>query len=598
MMSHNEPFTGRYDGARAEGDGSSVVAPFGPADLAAVGTIVGLWTLMAIVVNPVGDFPLNDDWAYGLPVKWLVETGRLRFTDWSGMTLITQVFWGALFASIAGFSFTVLRISTLVMATVGLAASYLLGREAGLPRWLAMVVTGLFLVNPIFISVSHSFMTDVPFWALTMLAVFLLLRGMRRGHAVSYWAGWAAILAATLLRQLGAAIPIGLVIALALKDGLSRSYFRRVLVPALAVVAVVAAYPKVMQATIGLSATYARAQGSLVQVFGELIHLRLGALKPLLYGIGCALMHLGWWMLPLLVALPAFRGASERPHRVSVRTLIAMGSAAVVTVVLFATGRLMPVGSAGCILIDFGTGPRAMAGEVPHAPVLLWVGVTAVSAFGATLLVLNLASIARKSIVEILATRDFRPHWLPAFLIIVGAVYCVPWAYYGPWFDRYLLLEMSVLGLLIAGEAAKSAGRGMRPSVGRVTAAAVLGLMYLGFGVASTHDYLAWNRSRWEAARSLVSTGEVAPTDVEGGFEVQKYLPLDHVAFGKKRAHIEDPETSFLVSKVASEPQYVVALSESPGFTVVRRLPVDRWMFLSPREVVILRHRPADRPSP
>src|SRR4051812_48050477 len=93
-------------------------------DILAVGVIVALWAVLAILVNPVGDFPFNDDWAYGLPVKWLVETGRLRFTDWQLNPLVTQVLWGGLFASVAGFSFTVLRISTLVIATVGLAATY------------------------------------------------------------------------------------------------------------------------------------------------------------------------------------------------------------------------------------------------------------------------------------------------------------------------------------------------------------------------------------------------------------------------------------------------------------------------------------------
>ena len=95
-------------------------------------------------------------------------------------------------------------------------------------------MTALFVANPVVIAVSYTFLTDVHFWSLTMLAVFLVLRGVRRGHAVSYWAGWAAILAATLVRQLGLAIPIGLVIALALKDGVSRSWLFRVVISSVA----------------------------------------------------------------------------------------------------------------------------------------------------------------------------------------------------------------------------------------------------------------------------------------------------------------------------------------------------------------------------
>jgi len=560
--------------------------------LPALGGIVVLWWLMAIVVNPAGDFPLNDDWAYGLPVKWLVETGRLRLTDWGAMTLVTQVLWGALFASIAGFSFTVLRISTLVIATGGLVASYLAGREVGLPSWLAMVVAGLFVVNPIFISVSNTFLTDVPFWSMTMLAVFLLLRGLRRGHALSYWAGWATILAATLLRQVGLAVPIGLVIALALKDGFTRSWLVRVVVPMLALFAVVAGYPRVMQATIGLSAAYARTQNSLGLVAADLVHLRLGALKPFLYGVGCGLMHLGWWMLPLFVLLPSFPGAGDGPGKVVLAPLIVVGSAAVIAAFLWATGRLMPVGSDGCILVDLGTGPRTLPGETPHAPVLLWVAVTAISACGAALLVLALASIARRSFARLLSTQDHRFLWLPVFLIIVGAVYCIPFGYYGPWFDRYLLLEMSVLGLLIAGETTRLAGRALRPSAPRVAAAASLALVYFAFGIVSTHDYLAWNRTRWEAVRSLMKAGDLAPTDIDGGFEFEKYFSWENRPGGTYGIGVGVPDMSSLASEVGSEPRYILALSESPGFTLVRRLPVDRWMSLSPRQVVILRPNP------
>lgn len=592
MMSNNTTSSSQYDAPGAQCEESAAPSSIGRADLLALGAIVVLWGLMAIVVNPVGDFPLNDDWAYGLPVKWLVETGRLRLTDWGAMTLVTQVFWGALFASIAGFSFTVLRISTLVIAAVGLAASYLVGREVGLPRWLAMVVAGLFIVNPIFISVSHTFLTDVPFWSLTMLAVFLLLRGVRRGHAVSYWAGWATILAATLVRQLGLAIPIGLVIALALKDGFSRSWLVRAVVPTVALFAVVVAYSKVVQATIGLSASYAHTQNSLGLVFIDLIHLRLGALKPFLSGLGCGLMHLGWWMLPLLVLLPSFPGAGDRPGKVVLAPLIVVGSAAVVTAFLWATGRLMPVGSPGCILVDLGTGPRTLGGETPHAPVLLWVAVTAVSTFGAALLVLALASIARRSFAHLLSTRNHRPLWLSAFLIIVGAVYCVPFGYYGPWFDRYLLLEMSLLGLLIAGETTRSAGRGLRPSAPRLAAAAALALVYLGFGVISTHDYLAWNRSRWEACRSLMKPGDIAPTDISGGFEFDKYFSWQNRPGGTYGNGVGAPGMHPFGSEVGSRPRFVLAFSESPGFTLVRRSPVDRWMFLSPGQVVILGPNP------
>ena len=323
-------------------------------------------------------------------------------------------------------------------------------------------------------------------------------------------------------------------------------------------------------------------------VFVDLIHLRLGALKPFLYAAGCGLMHIGWWMLPLLVLLPSFSAASGGSGKVDLAPLIAAGSSAVVTAFLWATGRLMPMGSQGCILVDFGTGPRTMDGESPHAPVLFWVAVTAVSAFGAALLVLALASIARRSFAQLLSTRNHLSLWLPAFLVIVGTVYCVPFAYYGPWFDRYMLLEMSLLGLLLALEATRSAGRGLRLSAPRLAVAAALALAYFGFGVVSTHDYLAWNRSRWEAGRSLMQARDIAPTDIDGGFEFDKYYFWQNRPGGTYGKPAGVPGVDSQESEVGSQPRFVLAFRALPGFTLVRRLPVNRWMRLSPGQVVVL----------
>jgi hypothetical protein len=53
------------------------------------------WRLMVLLVNPSGEFPLNDDWAYARAVQTLIQNGRLELTDFTSMPLIAQVFWGA-----------------------------------------------------------------------------------------------------------------------------------------------------------------------------------------------------------------------------------------------------------------------------------------------------------------------------------------------------------------------------------------------------------------------------------------------------------------------------------------------------------------------
>ena len=126
--------------------------------------LAAVWCVMTLLVNPVGNFPLNDDWSYGHAVQSLVERGTLRFTGWTSMPLVVQVLWGALFCFPFGFSFTVLRLSTLVLGLAGVLAAYELLCEAGSRRGLAICGALLLAVNPIYFGLSHTFMTDVSSW--------------------------------------------------------------------------------------------------------------------------------------------------------------------------------------------------------------------------------------------------------------------------------------------------------------------------------------------------------------------------------------------------------------------------------------------------
>jgi hypothetical protein len=75
--------------------------------------LIALWILMSALVNPVGDFPLNDDWTYALAVKSILQIGRFALPSSATTNTFAQAYWGALFCLPFGFSFTALRFSTL-----------------------------------------------------------------------------------------------------------------------------------------------------------------------------------------------------------------------------------------------------------------------------------------------------------------------------------------------------------------------------------------------------------------------------------------------------------------------------------------------------
>jgi len=128
--------------------------------------VLALWVAALIVAGPVGNFPIDDDFSTAEPVKTLViDHGRFVTAWFSAMTLVTQVVWASPFVAVAGFSFNVLRMSTIILTAIGLVGLWRLALQCGLPRATAVFVTAAVALNPVVFLLTNSFMTDVPFAA-------------------------------------------------------------------------------------------------------------------------------------------------------------------------------------------------------------------------------------------------------------------------------------------------------------------------------------------------------------------------------------------------------------------------------------------------
>jgi hypothetical protein len=168
--------------------------------------IGGLYLLTGLFIHPIGDFPLNDESSYGTTVRQLLETGDFRPLPWSVAPSLTHVLWGALFCLPTGFSFTALRLATLTAATLGLLGTYVLVRDAGRPAWLALH-TALWLgLDPLYLELSYTFMTDVPFTAALIWSAVFYARALKTGTAFETTVGTLLAMAATLSRQLASGL--------------------------------------------------------------------------------------------------------------------------------------------------------------------------------------------------------------------------------------------------------------------------------------------------------------------------------------------------------------------------------------------------------
>jgi hypothetical protein len=493
----------------------------GTADLLLLALLGLAWVACAVLINPIGDFPLNDDWAFGLPVEVLLRDRVLRFTDWQSPTLIAQVFWGSLYCLPTGFSFTALRISTLTSGFVGLIGMYYLLLHLGAKRRIATFGTTVFAFNPFYLCLSYSFMTDVPFLSLMIVAMLLLLRGVDLRHDDEVVLGLALACLSMFIRQIGLIVLIGFLVAYPLRRGFGKRWVLLAIVPAALSAALLWLYECYLRSIGELPGLYTVKADAVKNLVQDLVHLRLGALKPPITISVLLPLYLGLWALPYMLSVtPVMLRRFSLARRRAVWLLV-VGMTAGVTTPLTLSGWLMPM--VGNQLKNFGMGLRSLPGAPSGLPRPFWIGITALAVTGAVLIILTLGELVREKWL----TRSMAPvheswPWQVVFLLVVGAFNFAPIAFaYGPVFDRYFLVFLPLLlGLLVTLGHGWEIIRG--PLIGWLPA--LMMVVYMVFGVAATRDYLGWNRARWAAATELHERWGVPKEEIDGGFEYNNLL--------------------------------------------------------------------------
>ncbi len=145
--------------------------------LVTLGTMLVAW--------PFAEGGIYDDFSYIHMAKTLAETGHFAYNGWPTAMLGIQVWWGAAWIWLFGFSFTLVRLSVLPLAVGAVALVYLLARRARLTpadSLFAALLTGL---SPRFIMLAPTFMTDVSSLFFLMASLYGFVRAVEAARQVS-----------------------------------------------------------------------------------------------------------------------------------------------------------------------------------------------------------------------------------------------------------------------------------------------------------------------------------------------------------------------------------------------------------------------------
>jgi hypothetical protein len=169
---------------------------------------LSLTALVVVVffVNPLREAPCEDDWAYALTVRHLIDTGKYEPHQWITPNVLFQAYWGAFFSTLFGHSLATLMISTLALLFMGLVAFYLLGIEYGLDSTTTGLATLALLSSPLFLRLSFSFMTDIPLVVLMIIALLFYTVALRSCSVPWMCLASVAVSCALLIRPTAAAL--------------------------------------------------------------------------------------------------------------------------------------------------------------------------------------------------------------------------------------------------------------------------------------------------------------------------------------------------------------------------------------------------------
>lgn len=550
------------------------------ADWGGILLILALWLSMSALADPIGDFPLNDDWAYAASVKTLIDTGHFVFPDWSAANVFIQIIWGALFSSVFGHSFTVLRISTLVLGLIGLIAIYRLLREMHASNGVSILGTIAVAVNPVFFASSNTFMTEVPFFSFSLMALFFLTKALRNDNFYDVFLGATAAVLALLIRQLGFAIPIAFAFAYLIGNRISPA---RIIKAALPLVACLIAHSSFKE--------WLRLDGQTPTMYGyqiqQIEHMFSQSVWTIVarysHNMFYAFTYLCLFALPILLLIAFNRGFVLNWRKV--------GLFLAISVFMWMCLRYIETPSwplLGNTLSQNGIGPMLQHGSAGYQPYLamhvelFWRLISFLSIMSVVLMIFVLrwqwASVwfyVKAKNILVMRPMIFFGATTIVYLLPVGGVDYL--------FDRYLIFPI-VTTILFCLSLPVVRPTSCSSRLGAVSALSIIIVMGM-ITVSVTHDYLSWNRARWLALNNLVYEKKIAPARIDGGFEFNGLYLYNSKQTKPNALGWWVVDNEYLIAYAKGR------LIQKEGYKEVSHYDVHSWLPYSPQAIYVLQKK-------
>jgi 4-amino-4-deoxy-L-arabinose transferase-like glycosyltransferase len=512
-----------------------------------------IWLIVIFLVNPIGDFPLNDDWCYGKSVKTLLEENYLKLYNWGEMTLVGQIYWGYLFVKIFGFSFTVLRCSTLILALISFFGLIRLFRLIEMSETLILISVAFIMFNPIFLELSFTYMTDIPFYTISIFVFYYFLKAIKTENVTYVYCALLCCALAYSIRQLALIYPISWFVFSILSNRNSVKSHLKSFLLLLLFVGFALTFEFVLKQTGVMQERY---NSKLHLLFEKIINIDKAQVIYSINLLFTTFTYIGLFLSPLLVLRLNVVSLKFKQFFIPIYSLI-------VFIILYRYDYILP--SLDNIWIDFGVGPFTIYNETAHfnttpAPNLkkgFYYSITLIGIISGSLLFYRFFNGLKSKRLRIKSVSRVR-----LFIVIVTALYLAPFLIVGL-YDRYLLPLFPLALIFVFYKYKPKFNTFYRLYLGGFLTCLIW------FSVCATHDYLSWNRKRWEIISYLTTKQNVPVNKINGGAEFITWY------------HFSETEDKWWENVT---PVFVITTDVSKNDNIINTLTYKRWL---PGEAVL-----------
>lgn len=440
-----------------------------------------LFLVQIIVISPLGEFALNDDWVHTVTIYNFLKFGVLSYPDWISPNSHILMAYGAVLGTVFGFSFSLFRISTIVFSWGIIILMYRLLRKCDVPVVSSLLLALLIWANPIFMNLSYTFMSDIPSLFFLVASLYWYFLGFKESKVTYLTLGSALSVLGFFIRQTNIVLFVsaGAYYLLRKRPFHLRQFLLAFVLPGIILVM----FYSILFMLHALPTT----------VGARFLYQGLSYAQHIITNGWDFLLLFSLFLTPVSISILAKNLSWLRTRQCWVLT----GLGAVVLIYAAVNHAFFP--SMGNIINITGLGPASsvMQGDIAIDSLTVWPFIlTAALTFNLVLMALVMLN-ARNNLQD---TR-FVSYFFVLYMVILLPIFS---------FDRYLLAVLPVVALYC--------GSVLRTVKWSPTAFVVMLIVLASCSAIGTYDYLSWNRVRWDLGNVLLSRG-VAVSDIEGGYE-------------------------------------------------------------------------------